>query len=65
MARDAVDIKESLGVLVMHPRSVKRTFDQVELAAKEDPGNRAMHGDLKAEVARALEAADAEDPEKD
>jgi hypothetical protein len=46
MAQDAVDIKESLGALVMRPRAVKRTHDQVELCAKDDPGNTALEGEL-------------------
>lgn len=47
MARDAVDLKESLGALVMRPRSVQRTHQAVDLCAKEDPGNRALLGDLE------------------
>jgi len=53
MARDAIDIKESLGALVMRPRAVQRTFDQVVLAAKDDPGNIAVTGDLAAEKTEA------------
>ena len=63
MARDAIDIKESLGALVMRPRAAQRLHEPKELAAKEDPGNRALFGDLATEVRRALDAADAE-PDK-
>ena len=49
MAKDAVDLKESLGAVVMRPRAVKRTHDAVELCAKDDPGNTALEGELAAE----------------
>lgn len=65
MARDAIDIKESLGALVMRSRAVQRLHQSHELAAKDDPGNRAVRGDLNLEVQRALAAADAEDTNTD
>jgi len=49
MARDAVDLKESLGALVMRPRAVQRCHEALELCAKEDPGNVHVSGDLMPE----------------
>ena len=46
MARDAIDIKETLGALVMRPRTVQRTHEPLDLCAKDDPGNLAVTGDL-------------------
>jgi len=56
MARDAIDIKESLGALVMRPRAVRRTHEAKDLCAKDDPGNTAMQGELAAEHQPAEEA---------
>lgn len=55
MAQDAVDIKESLGALVMRPRAVKRTHDALDLCAKDDPGNTALTGELATEHQPAAE----------
>lgn len=40
MARDAIDIKESLSALIIRPRAAQRCHEQRELCAKEAPGNR-------------------------
>jgi hypothetical protein len=65
VARDAIDIKESLDAVVKRPRQPKRPYDELQLERKEDPGNRAMRGELGAEVNRALEAAAAEETDTD
>lgn len=49
MARDAVDIKEALSARIMRPRAVQRVYTDQVCAAKEDPGNAAVTGELDAE----------------
>ncbi len=49
MAREAMDIKESLTALVMRPRAAQRCHEQIELCAKEDPGNTAAREALGTE----------------
>lgn len=53
MAREAMDIKESLTALIMRPRAAQRCHEQRELCAKEDPGNTAAREGLASEKQEA------------